>query len=723
MQVRACRHRYICSMDVIEFIARSTSVQHRQVKAVLDLLEEGCTIPFIARYRKERTGMLDEEQIQQIRDEKLRVDKLEERRESMLSSLQERALLRPDLEQAIRAALNLTDLEDIYLPYRPKKKTRASMARELGLEPLAKMLMAQGNQDPQRIAASFVKTGVSDVDSALQGARDIIAEWIAENPELRKSLRARFDKFAEFHSKLVKTKEEEAQKYRDYFDYREPASRVPSHRFMAVMRGNREGFLRVSAEPDEEKSLQLIERMFLKNQGDCAQEVKKAIRDSYKRLITPSLENELLQSLEEKAALSAVRIFSANLRQLLMAAPLGEKRVLGIDPGFRTGCKLVCLDAQGVLLHNETIYPHPPQNQDKQAMAKLSQLIEIYKIDAIAIGNGTAGRETETLLSRMRLPTHVKVFVVSESGASVYSASKTAREEFPQYDVTVRGAVSIGRRLQDPLAELVKIEPSAVGVGQYQHDLDTALLNEHLADVVRSCVNQVGVNLNTASVHLLSYVSGLTSTAASRIVKQRKTLGGFQSRNELLAIPRLGKKTFEQCAGFLRIPGANHPLDNSAVHPERYALVERMASDAGMSLDQLIGKNDLKAKLDLSRYVNEEIGLPTLNDILSELEKPGRDPRKAAAVLEFDPNVRKPEDLIPGMVLPGIITNITAFGAFVDVGVKQDGLVHISQLADQFVSDPLQVVKLHQHVKVRVMEVDLPRKRISLSMKNLEKQG
>lgn len=719
----ASGHGYICSMDVIELIARSTSVQHRQVKAVLDLLDEGCTIPFIARYRKERTGMLDEEQIQHIRDEKLRVDKLEDRRESMLSSLQERDLLNPGLEQAIRAAQNLTDLEDIYLPYRPKKKTRASMARELGLEPLAKMLMAQGHQDPQRLAAAFVKNGLADVDAALQGARDIVAEWIAENPELRKSLRTRFEKFAEFHSKLVKTKEEEAQKYRDYFDYREPATRVPSHRFMAVMRGHREGFLRVSAEPEEEKSWQLIERMFLKNQGDCAQEIKKAIRDAYKRLIAPSLENELLQSMEEKAALSAVRIFSANLRQLLMASPLGEKRVLGIDPGFRTGCKLVCLDAQGVLLHNETIYPHPPQNQDKQAMAKLSQLIETYKIEAVAIGNGTAGRETETLLSRMRLPAHVKVFVVSESGASVYSASKTAREEFPQFDVTVRGAVSIGRRLQDPLAELVKIEPSAVGVGQYQHDLDAALLNEHLADVVRSCVNQVGVNLNTASVHLLSYVSGLSSAAASRIVEQRKELGGFQSRNELLAIPRLGKKTFEQCAGFLRIPGANHPLDNSAVHPERYTLVERMAKDAGLALDQLIGRKDLKDKLDLSRYVNDEIGLPTLNDILTELEKPGRDPRKSAAVLEFDPNVRKPEDLIPGMILPGIITNITAFGAFVDVGVKQDGLVHISQLADQFVSDPLLVVKLHQHVKVRVMEVDLPRKRISLSMKNLEKQG
>ncbi len=714
---------YICSMDIIDSIARATAIRTQQVKAVLDLFDEGCTIPFIARYRKERTGMLDEEQIQAIREEKLRIDKLEERREAILGSLRERELLSPALDQAIRGAQNITDLEDIYLPFRPKKKTRASMARELGLEPLAKMLMAQGSQDPQRLAAPFVTKNVSTTEAALQGAKDIIAEWVAEHTELRKSLRNRFEKFAEFHSKLVKTKEEQAQKYRDYFDYREPASRVPSHRFMAVMRGHREGFLRVSAEPDEERSLQLIERMFLKNQGDCALEVKQALRDAYKRLIVPSLENELLQSLEEKAANSAVRIFAANLRQLLMAAPLGEKRVLGIDPGFRTGCKLVCLDANGKLLHNETIYPHSPQNQDKQAMAKLSQLIETYKIEAVAIGNGTAGRETETLLTRMRLPAQVKVFVVSESGASIYSASKTARDEFPQFDVTVRGAVSIGRRLQDPLAELVKIEPSAVGVGQYQHDLDASLLNAQLADVVRSCVNQVGVNVNTASVHLLAYVSGLSQATATKIIEQRDQVGAFGSRSELLAIPRLGKKTFEQCAGFLRIPEAIHPLDNSAVHPERYSLVEKMAKDAGVPLQELVGRKDLKTLIDLNRYVSAEIGLPTLNDILSELEKPGRDPRKNAAVLEFDPNIRKPEDLIPGMILPGIVTNITAFGAFVDVGVKQDGLVHISQLSDQFVSDPLLVVKLHQHVKVRVVEVDLPRKRISLSMKNLEKQG
>jgi uncharacterized protein len=714
---------YICTMDIIESIARTTAIQKQQVKAVLDLFDEGCTIPFIARYRKERTGMLDEEQILAIREEKSRIDKLEERRASVLGSLNERNLLTSVLDQAIRGAQTITDLEDIYLPFRPKKKTRASMARELGLEPLAKMLMAQGPQDPHRLATPFVANNVGSVEAALQGAKDIIAEWVADNPDLRKSLRSRFEKFAEFHSKLVKTKEEEAQKYRDYFDYREPASRVPSHRFMAVMRGHREGFLRVSAEPDEERSLQLIERMFLKNQGDCALEVKQALRDAYKRLIVPSLENELLQSLEEKAANGAVRIFTANLRQLLMAAPLGEKRVLGIDPGFRTGCKLVCLDAHGKLLHNETIFPHPPQNQDKQAMAKLSQLIETYKIEAVAIGNGTAGRETETLLTRMRLPAQVKVFVVSESGASIYSASKTAREEFPQFDVTVRGAVSIGRRLQDPLAELVKIEPSAVGVGQYQHDLDASLLNAQLADVVRSCVNQVGVNVNTASVHLLAYVSGLSQATAAKIIEQRNQNGAFGSRSELLAIPRLGKKTFEQCAGFLRIPEAKHPLDNSAVHPERYSLVEKMAKDAGVPLNELVGRKDVKALIDLNRYVSDEIGLPTLTDILTELEKPGRDPRKNAAVLEFDPNIRKPEDLIPGMILPGIVTNITAFGAFVDVGVKQDGLVHISQLSDQFVSDPLLVVKLHQHVKVRVVEVDLPRKRISLSMKNLEKQG
>lgn len=706
-------------MDVIDSISRISGIARHQVSAVLAMFEEGNTIPFIARYRKERTGMLDEEQIQLIRDEKLRIDKLEERRSAILESMQERQLLTGALEQAIRGAQNLTDLEDIYLPFRPKKKTRASIARELGLEPLAKILMSQGHQDPQKLAGSFVKKEVADTAAALQGARDIIAEWIAENPELRKSLRMRFEKFAEFQSKLVKTKEEEAQKYRDYFDYHEPASRMPSHRFMAVMRGHKEGFLRISVEPDEERSLQTIDRMYLKNQSDCAQEVKKASRDAYKRLIVPSLENELLQSLEEKAAQSAVRIFAANLRQLLMAAPLGEKRVLGIDPGFRTGCKLVCLDAQGKLLHNETIYPHQPQQQDKQAMAKLSQLIETYKIDAVAIGNGTGGRETENLISRMRLPAHIKVFVVSESGASIYSASKTAREEFPQYDVTVRGAVSIGRRLQDPLAELVKIEPSAVGVGQYQHDIDANLMNDQLADVVRSCVNQVGVNLNTASVHLLSYVSGLSAATAGKIVEQRNQVGAFQSRSDLFNIPRLGKKTFEQCAGFLRIPEAQHPLDNSAVHPERYGLVEKMAKDAGVPLKDLIGRKDLKSLIDLNKYVSNEIGLPTLNDILSELEKPGRDPRKNATILEFDPNVRKPDDLIPGMVLPGIITNITAFGAFVDVGVKQDGLVHISQLADQFVSDPLQVVKLHQHVKVKVMEVDLQRKRIALAMKGV----
>lgn len=712
-------HQYICHMDVIDSISRISGIARHQVGAVLDMLNEGNTIPFIARYRKERTGMLDEEQIQLIRDEKLRIDKLEERRSAILESMQERQLLTGALEQAIRGAQNLTDLEDIYLPYRPKKKTRASMARELGLEPLAKMLMSQGHQDPQKLAGSFVKKDVADTAAALQGARDIIAEWIAENPELRKSLRMRFEKFAEFQSKLVKTKEEEAQKYRDYFDYHEPASRVPSHRFMAVMRGHKEGFLRISAEPDEERSLQTIDRMYLKNQGDCAQEVKKASRDAYKRLIVTSLENELLQTLEEKAAQSAVRIFAANLRQLLMAAPLGEKRILGIDPGFRTGCKLVCLDAQGKLLHNETIYPHQPQQQDKQAMAKLSQLIETYKIDAVAIGNGTGGRETENLITRMRLPADVKVFVVSESGASIYSASKTAREEFPQYDVTVRGAVSIGRRLQDPLAELVKIEPSAVGVGQYQHDIDANLMNDQLADVVRSCVNQVGVNLNTASVHLLSYVSGLSAATAGKIVEQRNQVGAFTSRIDLFNIPRLGKKTYEQCAGFLRIPEAQHPLDNSAVHPERYGLVEKMAKDAGIPLKDLIGRKDLKSLIDLNKYVSSEIGLPTLNDILAELEKPGRDPRKSATILEFDPNVRKPDDLIPGMVLPGIITNITAFGAFVDVGVKQDGLVHISQLADQFVSDPLQVVKLHQHVKVKVMEVDLQRKRIALAMKGV----
>jgi uncharacterized protein len=561
---------------------------------------------------------------------------------------------------------------------------------------------------------------VPDTDAALQGACDIIAEWVSEQADLRQDLRLRFEKYGILTSSVVKTKADEAVKFSDYFKYAEPCWKVPSHRFMAVMRGSELGFLRFSALPDEEKTLEHIRRKVVKARNQAADLVEQAGIDSYKRLLAPSLETELLETMRQKAEGAAVHIFAGNLRQLLMAPPLGSMRVMGIDPGFRSGCKLVCLDAQGQLLHNETIYPHPPQSQDKQAMAKLSQLIETYKIDALAIGNGTAGRETEHLVQRMRLPAAIKVFVVSESGASVYSASKVARDEFPQYDVTVRGAVSIGRRLQDPLSELVKIEPSAVGVGQYQHDVDAKKLNEQLDDVVRSCVNQVGVNLNLASEHLLAYVAGLNKATATQIVAYRNEIGTFSKRSQLLDVPRLGKKTFEQCAGFLRISDGDNPLDNSAVHPERYDLVQRMAKDCKMPLNSMIGNTGIRNNIDLQHYVNDEIGLPTLEDILQELEKPGRDPRKQAKMLQFDPNIRKPEDLQIGMVLPGIVTNITAFGAFVDVGVKQDGLVHVSALSDQFVSDPMQVVKLHQHVRVKVQDVDLLRKRIALSMKGVE---
>jgi uncharacterized protein len=707
-------------MNYSSQIAASLSIKPQQVAAVLSLFDEGATIPFIARYRKERTGMLDEEQILKIKSAFLSLKKLEDRRSAILESLKEQNVQEHNLIAAIHAADSLALLEDLYLPFKPKRKTRASMARERGLEPLAHQIFQQSNGNPSDWARRFLNKEIPDTDSALQGACDIIAEWISEQTELRQELRQRFEKYSILQSNVIKTKADEAAKFSDYFTFSEPCWKVPSHRFMAVMRGSELGFLRISALPDEEKTLEHIRRKVVKTRNQAANLVDQAGIDSYKRLIAPSLESELLDSMRQKAESAAVSIFAGNLRQLLMAPPLGSQRVMGIDPGFRSGCKLVCLDAQGQLLHNETIYPHPPQNQDKQAMTKLSQLIETYKIEALAIGNGTAGRETEHLVQRMRLPVGIKVFVVSESGASVYSASKVARDEFPNYDVTVRGAVSIGRRLQDPLSELVKIEPSAVGVGQYQHDVDAKKLNEQLDDVVRSCVNQVGVNLNLASEHLLAYVAGLNKATAAQIIAYRNEIGTFSKRSQLLDVPRLGKKTFEQCAGFLRIVDGENPLDNSAVHPERYALLERLAKDCKMPLNSLIGNSSIRNSVNLQHYVTEEIGLPTLEDILLELEKPGRDPRQQAKVLQFDPNIRKPEDLQVGMVLPGIITNITAFGAFVDVGVKQDGLVHISAMSDQFVSDPMQIVKLHQHVRVKVQDIDLIRKRIALSMKGVE---
>jgi uncharacterized protein len=709
-------------MDFTQNIARALSLQARQINAVIMLLDEGATIPFIARYRKERTGMLDEEQILAIKALRQNLLKLEDRRRSILDSLTEQNISIPELIKAIQNAESLSELEDLYLPYKPKRKTRASMAREKGLEPLAKQIFAQQQGNPREWAKRYIQQDVPDIDAALAGAGDIISEWISENAPIRQELRQRFEKHGIFTASVIKSKAEEAVKFSDYFSFSEPCWKIPSHRFMAVMRGADLGFLRMAAQPDEEKSLAQMRRMILKERNAAAAMVDHSIQDAYKRLLVPSLENELLERMHEKAEKAAVVIFAANLRQLLLAPPLGALRVLGIDPGFKSGCKLVCLDAQGALLHNETVYPHPPQNQDKQAMSKISQLIETYKIEAVAVGNGTAGRETEHLIQRMRLPAGIKVFVVSESGASVYSASKVARDEFPQYDVTVRGAVSIGRRLQDPLSELVKIEPSAVGVGQYQHDVDTKKLNEELDDVVRSCVNQVGVNLNLASEHLLAYVAGLNKATATQITAYRNENGRFKSREQLLEVPRLGKKTYEQCAGFLRITDSNQPLDNSAVHPERYALVEKIARDQNMSLSDMIGNKELKHKVDLNRYISNDVGLPTLEDIFQELEKPGRDPRKQARVLQFEPNIRKPEDLHTGMLLPGIVTNITAFGAFVDIGVKQDGLVHISALSDQFVSDPLQVISLHQHVRVKVMEVDLQRKRIALSMKGVEQK-
>jgi uncharacterized protein len=707
-------------MNFANQIAAKLSIDPRGVAAVVSLLDEGATVPFIARYRKERTGMLDEEQIIAIKSTLQVLTKLEDRRSAILASLLEQHIADSTLLDAINRADSLSILEDLYLPYKPKRKTRASIARERGLEELARQIFSQQAGQPKDWARRFVNKDVPDTDAALQGASDIIAEWISEQAELRQDLRLRFEKYGILTSSVVKTKADEAVKFSDYFAYNEPCWKVPSHRFMAVMRGAELGFLRVSALPDEEKTREHILRKVIKARNQASELVQQAASDSYKRLIAPSLETELLEAMRQKAEIAAVTIFAANLRQLLMAPPLGSMRVLGIDPGFRSGCKLVCLDAQGQLLHNETIYPHPPQNQDKQAMSKLTQLIETYKIEALAIGNGTAGRETEQLIQRMRLPSGIKVFVVSESGASVYSASKVARDEFPQFDVTVRGAVSIGRRLQDPLSELVKIEPSAVGVGQYQHDVDAKKLNEQLDDVVRSCVNQVGVNLNQASEHLLAYVAGLNKTTAAQIVAYRNEIGKFSGREQLLDVPRLGKKTFEQCAGFLRIVDGVNPLDNSAVHPERYDLVKRMAKDCKLPFDALLGRKGIRELIDVKRYITDEIGLPTLEDICLELEKPGRDPRKQVKVLQFDPSIRKPEDLQIGMVLPGIVTNITAFGAFVDVGVKQDGLVHVSALSDQFVSDPLQVVKLHQHVRVKVQDVDLVRKRIALSMKGVD---
>lgn len=701
----------------VQLLAQETGISAKQVAATLALLDEGATIPFISRYRKELTGSLDEVQIGTLKERYEKLQEIQKRRESILKSIAEQDLLSDDLKARIEATWNATELEDLYLPYKPKRKTRAVKARELGLEPLAEVLWQQHERDVETRATAFLSDEVPDVEAALQGARDILAERINEDLKAREVVRREFQHAAVISSRVVKGKEEEAAKYRDYFDFSEPLKRCPSHRLLAMRRAEKEGFLKISVAPEAEPVVERLSRTFVKGRGASSEQVQLAVEDAYKRLLAPSIENEVGALAREKAEEQAIQVFATNLRQLLLSSPLGQKRVLAIDPGFRTGCKVVCLDAQGALLHNETIYPHPPQNDTRSAYKKIDSLVEQYKIEAIAIGNGTASRETEAFIRNMRFNRELQVFVVSEDGASVYSASKTAREEFPDYDVTVRGAVSIGRRLMDPLAELVKIDPKSIGVGQYQHDVDQNKLKRALDQEVESCVNKVGVELNTASQHLLTYVSGLGPQLAKNIVEYRSANGPFASRKELNKVPRLGAKAFEQCAGFLRIRDGKHPLDNSAVHPESYPLVEQMAGDLNCSVSDLLQSAELRKQLDLKKYVSAKVGLPTLNDIKAELEKPGRDPRSVIKVFEFSADVRSIEDLKPGMRLPGIVTNITNFGAFVDVGVKQDGLVHISQLANKFVSDPNEVVALHQHVEVKVLEVDVARKRIQLTMK------
>lgn len=702
---------------IVKIISAQTNIAHNQVSSTIALLNEGATIPFISRYRKEMTGSLDEVQVGTIKEMYEKLQEVQKRRESILKSIDEQGLLSDELKRKIESTWNATELEDIYLPYKPKRKTRAVKAREWGLEPLADIIFLQQERDIESRAVDFLSDELPDVEAALQGARDIIAERVSEDMKARDLIRNLFKREAVISSKLVKGKEEEAVKYSDYYDFSEPLKKSPSHRLLAMRRGENEGFLKISVSPDQEKALELLESIFVKGRNSAADQVKAAVEDSYKRLLGPSIENEVSALFRQKAEEAAIQVFASNLRQLLLSPPLGQKRVLAIDPGYRTGCKVVCLDAQGNLMHNETIFPHPPQNEVKQAYKKIDTLVEAYKIEAIAIGNGTASRETEAFIRKMRFNSDILVFVVSEDGASVYSASKTARDEFPDYDVTVRGAVSIGRRLMDPLAELVKIDPKSIGVGQYQHDVDQGKLMASLDKEVESCVNMVGVELNTASRHLLSYVSGLGPQLAKNIVDYRTENGPFKSRRELNKVPRLGAKSFEQCAGFLRIRGGDNPLDNSAVHPEAYSIVEKMADDLKCTVVDLMEDAKLRQEVDLKKYVNDKIGLPTLYDIKAELEKPGRDPRSVIKVFEFSPDVRSIEDLRPGMKLPGIVTNITNFGAFVDVGVKQDGLVHISQLADRFVSNPNDVVALHQHVEVKVVEVDIARKRIQLTMK------
>ena len=717
-------------------IATQLGLSEKNVAATLALIDEGCTIPFIARYRKERTGGLDEVQIAAISDRYEKLLEIQKRKETVLSTISDQGQMTPQLQERIDKCWDATELEDIYLPYKPKRRTRAQIAREQGLEPLAQLLMKQREPDPERAAERYVKGDVADTAMAIKGAQDIIAETMSEDERTRQQLRGAFQRQAIITSKVVKAKADtdEAAKYSDYFDWSEPLKRCSSHRLLAMRRGEAEGILRISISPDDEEALERIKRHYVYGNTPCGRLVSEAIDDGYKRLLKPSIENEFAALSKQKADEEAIRVFAENLRQLLLGAPLGQKRVMGVDPGFRTGCKVVCLDAQGNLLHHDAIFPHPPVNKRTESAIALQKMIQRYQIEAIAIGNGTASRETDAFIKDVLAGkynvdatnthhpspnTQPDVFVVSEAGASVYSASKVARDEFPDEDVTVRGAVSIGRRLMDPLAELVKIDPKSIGVGQYQHDVDQSMLKHSLDHVVESCVNSVGVDLNTASQHLLTYVSGLGATLAKNIVDYRREHGAFTSRAQLLKVPRLGPSAYQQCAGFLRIRDAKNPLDNSAVHPESYALVERMAKDQGCTVAQLIADKQKREGINLPQYVTAEVGMPTLTDIMSELEKPGRDPRQQLEAFEFDKNVQSIDDLVEGMVLPGIVTNITNFGAFVDIGVHQDGLVHISQMANRRINHPLDIVKLHQHVTVRVIEIDTRRHRISLSMKGI----
>lgn len=705
----------------IELISKRLGLHRWQVENCIRLMEGGATIPFISRYRKEMTGSLDEVTISSIKDENNRLKELDARIESVKKSIEEQGKMTPELLLKIESAPTMSELEDIYLPYRPKRRTRATIAKEKGLEPLAEIIFKQDETDPEIRAEQFLNEDVADIAEAVSGARDIIAEWISEDKTARTRLRNLYDKEAVIYSIVIKGKETDGNKFSDYFDWSEPLKKCPSHRLLAMRRGEEEGFLRLSIKLEDENALAILKSVFIRSANKSSEIVDEAVSDSWKRLLSSSMETEFRNIAKEKADEEAIRVFADNLRQLLLAPPLGEKNILAIDPGYKTGCKIVCLDRQGNLVHNETIYPHPPQNQTALSIRKILSLVNAYKIEAIAIGNGTASRETEDLIKYIKFEKDLQVFIVSEAGASVYSASKVARDEFPDYDVTVRGAVSIGRRLMDPLAELVKIDPKSIGVGQYQHDVDQQKLQNSLDEVVMSCVNAVGVEVNTASSHLLTYVSGLGPQLAQNIVDYRSENGPFKSRNEFLKVKRLGSKAFEQCAGFLRIRNAEHPLDSSAVHPESYHIVERMAEDIGCDVTELIRNEGKRKEIKIEHYITDSVGIPTLKDIIAELEKPGRDPRSKIKEFRFA-DIHEMQDLVPGMIVPGIVTNITKFGAFVDIGIKQDGLVHISNLSKNFVKDPSEVVKLHQHVYVKVLSVEPERKRIQLSMKDVDQK-